>query len=508
MAPASWLHNEAYADALRQTTAAHPAVGSAAREVLQRFAAFRSAMSYNPRHLVSPSVDNQRPGDRIEDALAALTILEQRDILEPPSTTRNQHVWKLGDMDAHMRIAPFTVTQWGTAYERYWALLCEYLPSYHRTVHLTCRMLAQLIALGGGDPHDEARARTAFAHWARQRQLRAHVTVYGTVAFANPVRQRERWRSSPADDAHWLRDNLSRRHPLIQVTAHGAVLLGAHDTSSDVGLAPKDIENALAYDAARPYESRERLVAQRTARGMCYVTLAALVEHNAGPRVVEALTALAASLGADDLSARLQGISNPIVRDAAVDEAEHVAETLCELARWCGQRMPADARTPASVLRDVERLAVSVRACRTAVPQTERGVRNAGVDWTRGLAAVAAMPGIPRTLTRGALSDVLPMTAWAYPNVQPRLHPLYSLLSPEGVRPSALVLAAHRYHPCAVTRADARISLAECHRLQTLIDASVHAHLLRYDGVQRHEHTSVMSTAGTTATSTIRTPPP
>ncbi len=488
MASTSWLHNEAYADALLETTAAHRAVGPAARAVLERFAAFRSPNAFSPRHLVSPSVDNQRSGDRIEDALAALTILEIRDILERPSHARNLHVWKLGDMDAFMRIAPFTASQWGAAFERYWALLSEYLPGYHRTVHLTCRMLAQLIALGGGYPVDEARARTTFATWARQRQLRAHVTVYGTVAFENPVKQRNWCRHGPAEDAQWLRNNLSRSRSLIQVTAKGAVLLGAQDTAQDLRLSPKCVENALAYDALKRGELRERLVAQRTSQGMCFVTLAALVEHNAGPHITGALTSLVTSLSAEDIGARLRGIANSTVRAAAIDEAEHMADTLLELTRWSAQPTLGDEHPSTGVLYAAEQLAVSVRACRPAETPSVRGERKPGVNWTSGMKAVTAMPGIPRALTRMAVSDVLPTSAWAYPNAEPRLHPLYRLVSPAGVRPSALVLAAHRYHSCAVTRADARIALAEGQRLQTLVDVSVQQHRIA-QGQAEHERT-------------------
>lgn len=353
--------NQQYVNQLAASLAADPTVGPAALAVLRCVGVGLPGNSYTPRVGKNLADPNRWAGTTIEDALAALVMLEAREILTPPSSPYHRGMWQPGSFSAFERVQPFTTAEWTALFERYWTLLCEYLPSYGRTVHFSKRMLTQVTALGSETSVTDASARAAFAHWVIARQLQEQPTVYGTLAFAVPQTHRVSSNRVTAEDARWMRENLRREHDTICVTPGGAFVRGPGASVRALHLSALAVRNALAYDASRAYAHGEALVAQRVSNGMGIVTLHALLDTRVNQHIIEALTSLVRRLLDEPHAVRIQAISDPMVRDAAADEVQHVAEALMDLVnryrRHTTQGVPRARKrtqcriTPASVMR-------------------------------------------------------------------------------------------------------------------------------------------------------------
>lgn len=458
----SWTHetpNQQYANQLADSLAAEPVVGPAAIRVLRCFGGGLPKTCYTPRRGTNLVAPIRWTGTDVEDALAAFAMLEARQLLTRPCSPHHHGLWQGGSCSAWERLLPFARPQWTALFERYWTLLNDYMPSYGRTVWFSARMLTQLIALSGAQSIEDDGARAAFRQWVRSRQLQEQHTIYGTLAYRDAQTHRGSSDRTPVADARWMREHLSREHDTIYVTREGAFLRRPDAQVHALHLSAQAVRNALAYDASRADGHGEVLVARQASDGTAIVTLDLLLNMRVCPHVVDTLTSVAHRLSSDPHAMRIPAITNIAVRQAAADELQLVAERLQALVTRCHRLAGKRTGELGVAQASVTRLLMCARRIQPKHAYATHSARNTGIRWSTGLAVVQSLAGVPHGLTRADVLDVLPSSAWAYPKVPPRLHPLYTLLSPAGVRPSALVLAAHRYHSCPGIRADARIAL-------------------------------------------------
>ena len=347
------------------------------------------------------------------------------------------------------------------------------MPPYGRTVSFSERMLTQLIALSGDGARREASTRGAFARWTAARQLTQRVALDGTVVYKAPQQHYVASLHAAGSHAQWMREALSREEDTILITKDGAETLQRDGGRRALPLSAEEVRHALAYDAARGYGQNEALIAQRLPDGTGQVTLAALLDARLSRQFVDTTTLITARLAAEPMDRRLQNIANAAVQAAATEEIWHVLATFEDLMERCHAHAATSGADLSAARQSLQQLREMIqRVGSTQTRETRRGC-NCGVGWSRGIASLSAVPRIRGGLTRADLLEVLPPSTWAYPHVRARLHPLYSLLTPAGVRPSALILGAHRYHSCATTRADARIALQCSSSLQEVFDASL-----------------------------------
>ncbi|MES3034960.1 MAG: hypothetical protein V4813_13260 [Gemmatimonadota bacterium] len=476
MSLANEKSNRQYVARLAASVAAHPAVGSAATRVLQSFSVSSARISYTPRVSKTFVEPARWPGTDLEDALAAFAMLEARAILKPPVSGDQMGLWQKRFDSVAERAQPFTPAQWTTLFERYWTLLREYMPPYGRTVSFSARLLTQLMALSEDGANREVLTRRAFDRWTAARQLTQRLALDGTVVYTDNQRHYVASLHAAGSHAQWMRAALCREADTIVITNDRTDLQARDGGRRALHLSAEEVRHAVAYDAARGYGQDEALVAQRLPDGTGQITLAALLDARLNRQFVDTITSITVRLATEPLDDFLHNIGNVAVQAAATEEIRHVLETLEDVVERCQDHPATSGAGLSAAQQSLQHLREMTQRVRSQQTLEEGRGSSTGVGWSRGIASMSALPGIRGGLTRADLMDVVPPSAWAYPHVRVRVHPLYSLLTPAGVRAAALALAVHRYHACPTTRADARIALQYSSGLQGIINASFSAH--------------------------------
>lgn len=443
------------------SSAADP-IRPAARAVLDIAASYGPAHYLQPLWLVEKIPCEPHADTRVEDALAALVVLEAKCVLSPPRAVSG--TWELEGHRHPNRGRALTGELWNALLVRLWALIQTFAPLFGRRPRLTADMLRQLAALAGGGAEAEAQSVAALHHLIASQSLIWDVATNGDASAVTrpPTFARAPGERLATANAQFLREHCTGATPWFTCDSRGAHLSDRGSTRMPLRLTSTSVRAALAADRAFPGGATEALVHLGTYRRMQFITIAPLRDIALAGLVSTLLpTVLRWTTGRYALRA-LAHITDPTVAaavtSAAQSELRPIETLLLRLSAVVSDDRAATFGTAAVTMR---RLLDDVGQCLRWSDATPAAcaVQSDGITWGAAVTLANAQPGRSRTLRLADLRAVLPATAHAFLAPAPWAGELDVLAAPAGVSSAAVVLAAQRYHRDASVRADAREAL-------------------------------------------------